>query len=497
MTFRVRAALAFAAVAAGLGADYWFVHRPEPHSVAEFNPVTVTLGKEELTLQSPTPVGKSLLSHQGGKNEVVEIFFDSGKLAPATRRLLAAVSWAQSEKAQKISYTTLDTTARDAADAKGPTCRTFFDVKPDDKTIDDLRVFQDGIAGGEDHREFSIKSQKRIRVEFLTAPEDSEHANEPGCSKLLQAGDHQVPLGGMIPVAVVSEANAAVRFKFMPASSTPLWKGSKGLYEPFQGTSLKAKSVRVSPIGSAQQLFFANAPAGDQWIGIDELLAGSDLLQTRLSGTAWVAVNGHPVSPTLGEWISASGLRAGLTGLLNVLVFCGAILFALKSGSGRWTPPPGPDDPAPATPPGLMVFLCHCSEDKPAVREVDRILKAAGFQPWLDEEDIRPARQWNNEIRESLRRSHAVVVCLSKTFTRKEGYVQKELRFAIDLADEKLDQSLFLIPIRLEDCELLPSLAKWQMIDWFQPAGREKLVRVLRERAKQVGIEPAASNANA
>ena len=70
MNFHKRVPIAFAAVAVTLGADYWIVNRPEPHGVAEFNPVKVSLGREELILESLTRPGSSLLSHQGGKNEV-------------------------------------------------------------------------------------------------------------------------------------------------------------------------------------------------------------------------------------------------------------------------------------------------------------------------------------------------------------------------------------------------------------------------------------------
>jgi TIR domain len=36
------------------------------------------------------------------------------------------------------------------------------------------------------------------------------------------------------------------------------------------------------------------------------------------------------------------------------------------------------------------VFLCHNSEDKPAVREISQKLVREGIKPWLDEEQIRP-----------------------------------------------------------------------------------------------------------
>jgi hypothetical protein len=492
MTFRVRGALSFAAVALTLGADYWIVHRPEPHGVSEFNPVKAKLGKEELILTNPAHSGTSLLSHQGGKNEVVEAFFEKGVLSGGTQKLLSDQAWAQSKKPRNISYTTLDTTG-----ATGPPCRTFVDIKSSGAGLSELRLFQDGIAGGEDHREFSVRTNARIQVDLLTAPDDSSQTNQPGCHKLLQAGEDQIGLSGTIPVSVLAEAGSSVRLKFLPASSTPIWKGATGLFEPFQGIGLGASGVRVSPIDSQHPLFLATAAKGRPGLAIDGFLAGSTYLEMQLSGVGWVTVNGRPVSPTFGEWISASRLRTSLVGLVNLVIFCGVIVLGAGSpqSAGRWVQwaagRSAIDVPSPAH--GLVVFLCHCSEDKPAVREIDRRLKGDGFQPWLDEDDIFPARMWDREIRKGLQSSHAVVVCLSKTFERKEGYVQKELRFALDLAEEKLDDAVFLIPVRLEECEILPSLGKLHFIDWFKPDGHERLLRALSERARQVGVEPAAA----
>ena len=36
------------------------------------------------------------------------------------------------------------------------------------------------------------------------------------------------------------------------------------------------------------------------------------------------------------------------------------------------------------------VFLCHNSEDKPAIREISQKLAFKNIRPWLDEEQIRP-----------------------------------------------------------------------------------------------------------
>jgi hypothetical protein len=51
----------------------------------------------------------------------------------------------------------------------------------------------------------------------------------------------------------------------------------------------------------------------------------------------------------------------------------------------------------------LLVFLCHSSGDKEAVRNLYGRLKQDGFRPWLDEEDLLPGHDWNDEIRRAVR----------------------------------------------------------------------------------------------
>ena len=44
------------------------------------------------------------------------------------------------------------------------------------------------------------------------------------------------------------------------------------------------------------------------------------------------------------------------------------------------------------------VFLCHNSEDKPAVREICKALAQENIRAWLDEDEIRPGTSWQTEL---------------------------------------------------------------------------------------------------
>lgn len=132
----------------------------------------------------------------------------------------------------------------------------------------------------------------------------------------------------------------------------------------------------------------------------------------------------------------------------------------------------------------VRVFLCHASEDKLVVRDLYRRLRVAGFAPWLDEEDLLPGQDWRTEIPKAVRQSDVVLVCLSQKAITKSGYVQREIKFALDVADEQPENTIYLIPVRLEECEVPDRLQRWHWVDLYEERGYERLIRSLRERAK-------------
>ena len=136
---------------------------------------------------------------------------------------------------------------------------------------------------------------------------------------------------------------------------------------------------------------------------------------------------------------------------------------------------------------GLKVFLCHASEDKKIVREIYSRLKEHGFDPWLDEEKIKPGQEWEFEIFKNLRKSHIVIACLSNSFINKEGFVQKELSEAIRISEEKPEGAIFIIPLRLEDCEIPQRLAKRHYENYYDSLGFDRVMAVLQEVADGLG----------
>jgi hypothetical protein len=127
------------------------------------------------------------------------------------------------------------------------------------------------------------------------------------------------------------------------------------------------------------------------------------------------------------------------------------------------------------------VFLCHSSGDKEQVRDLYHRLTRDGVHCWFDEEDLLPGQDWEREINKALGDCRYVLACLSTASITKAGYVQKELKRALDLAEEQPEGSIFLIPVRLEPCEVPDRLKRLHWADLFQPNGYQRLLKTLRQ----------------
>jgi hypothetical protein len=137
----------------------------------------------------------------------------------------------------------------------------------------------------------------------------------------------------------------------------------------------------------------------------------------------------------------------------------------------------------------LNLFLCHASADKQHVRTLCDLLVSDGVKPWLDEREILPGQDWEFEIRNALRSADIVVVCLSTRSVTKEGYVQKEITLSTEVALEKPEGAIFLVPLRLDDCTVPERLRRWQWVDFYSDGGYEKLIASCTYRARQLGLK--------
>jgi hypothetical protein len=129
----------------------------------------------------------------------------------------------------------------------------------------------------------------------------------------------------------------------------------------------------------------------------------------------------------------------------------------------------------------LRIFLLYARSDQEAVRRLYRRLVRDGAEVWFDQAKLTPGQDWAYEIRKAIHRSDAVIACLSRQFNKQGGYRHEELRIALEKAGSLPDGEIFLIPARLEQCELPQPLQRFQRVDLFTARGYRQLIRALRQ----------------
>lgn len=157
-------------------------------------------------------------------------------------------------------------------------------------------------------------------------------------------------------------------------------------------------------------------------------------------------------------------LNAHLAGLLIRCLSREGVASGLKSGSERAY---------------KLVFICHAKEDKAHARMLSRQLSLMGFDTWLDEERLLPGQDWEREIEIALKSAFAVIVCLSRGSVSKTGYVQRELRFALEAALRMPPGAIFIIPCLIDSVGLPDNISHWHAVDLSSPEALQKIERAL------------------
>lgn len=142
------------------------------------------------------------------------------------------------------------------------------------------------------------------------------------------------------------------------------------------------------------------------------------------------------------------------------------------------------------------VFISYAKEDKAPVERLYFELRKAGVTSWLDSFDLIPGQLWEKQIEEAISHSSYFIAALSSRSVGKRGHVQKEIRQALDIANEYPEDKLFVIPVRIDECEpSFKALRKLHRVDLFPDYqnGLNSLLRVFgyttKEKPKLTYIE--------
>jgi hypothetical protein len=129
----------------------------------------------------------------------------------------------------------------------------------------------------------------------------------------------------------------------------------------------------------------------------------------------------------------------------------------------------------------LNVFLCYDHRDRETILKLHARLTQHGIHAWLDSEDLQPGQDWQHEIRKAILKSDVILVCLSRRFNEQRGFRHEELKIAVEKANVLDQGQIFIIPVRLEECDMPETLSRLHRVDLFEPNGYRKLIRALKK----------------
>jgi hypothetical protein len=128
----------------------------------------------------------------------------------------------------------------------------------------------------------------------------------------------------------------------------------------------------------------------------------------------------------------------------------------------------------------LRVFISYAREDTEVANRLYNDLKMAGLEPWLDTQSLLAGQNWKVAIKDAIKNSRYFIPLLSSNSVEKVGYVQKELKEALEVLDEFPKSKIYVIPVRINECAVNDEkLGELHIVDLFLN-WQEGIERILR-----------------
>lgn len=97
-----------------------------------------------------------------------------------------------------------------------------------------------------------------------------------------------------------------------------------------------------------------------------------------------------------------------------------------------------------------IVFISYAREDQSWAERLYMDLRKQEINAWLDVRSLKAGANWKLEIRRAIHACKHFILILSKHSVNKKGFVQRELKEALQVLAEFPKGHIFLIPVRLD-----------------------------------------------
>jgi hypothetical protein len=136
------------------------------------------------------------------------------------------------------------------------------------------------------------------------------------------------------------------------------------------------------------------------------------------------------------------------------------------------------------------IFISYTRKDVGRVNELYVKLRGLGYSPWIDTQDLIGGTPWLKAIIKAIRQSGFFLACLSNnSVDKKTGVLVREINEAFEEAKNRRSESIFIIPVRLEECKVPEEFEEIQWVDLFASDGFDRLTKALRHGLNRLGID--------
>lgn len=110
------------------------------------------------------------------------------------------------------------------------------------------------------------------------------------------------------------------------------------------------------------------------------------------------------------------------------------------------------------------VFISYAREDQRLAEKLYLDLRQSEINAWIDIKCLLPGQNWKREIKKSIKESAYFIALISNNSISKRGYIQREMKEAIEVLSEMPSNEIFIIPVRLEN--VTPSDYELMNLNW-------------------------------
>lgn len=133
------------------------------------------------------------------------------------------------------------------------------------------------------------------------------------------------------------------------------------------------------------------------------------------------------------------------------------------------------------------LFLSYARLDGAQVEKYYLKLTESGCVPWMDTKDIFGGEIFELATSKAINNTDFFLIFLSSNSVGKRGFIQIEIKLALEQFKKRLLSDIYIIPLLLQSCSIPDELAHIQAIDLSRPDGLSRLINSIQEGMKRLG----------